>query len=1229
MRYIEIVLSTIRHQEDIKMKALMIGAIAVFASLLLLAEPSVALYDLGAESAPTDLDATRLIVKLKSDLSPRLMNTGSGIVKIGITEFDGLNLKYAVKEQSLLFSRRPASQLDTRLKNIFVLSVDDGSDILQMKRDYESLESVIYAEPDYRVELYDTPNDPLYPHQWALNNTGQGYYHVDRDVDSVVIVHGTPDADIDAEEVFQNPPVNTEPVVVGMVDTGVDMVHPDLATRMWTNPGEIPGNAIDDDHNGYVDDVNGWDFAGEGWNQPPDNDPTDTYGHGTHCSGIVTAISDNSTGVTGIADDCRIMPLKFYPMMLSSWAAEAIVYAADNGADVINMSWGLPYAVKVWEDALDYARAKGLVLVAAAGNDGMERVNFPAGYDNNIAVSASNSDDYITSFSTYGSNINVCAPGYSILSLRAAGTDLYNNGTHIIDNDYILASGTSMAAPHVVGVASYLRAVSPGITHDKAQNIIEQTADDYVDPFGLGWDYPGWDIYSGYGRINLQSALQAAPLVRAKITSPTHFQLIDGIVDITGIADGAEFTSYILEYGVGHTPDAWTEITTSATPVTDGVLGSWNTTEITGIYTVRLRVGEFNEDYVTIYVANETVVEISAPSAGDTIISFAQVIGTAICPDFEKLILDYGAGASPSSWEQICELSTAVSNSEIAIWATDDMPDGDYTLRLSVYSSEGLEGSVSTQLYVQSLFMGENGWRIALTGTVTIVANYGDFDDDGVQEIVVGTSSGVKFYNPDGTPKTVGVPSTPSYDFTVPIPVGNLDGDGIDDFVAVSASPAKLYGFPSSAPTFEVGLPVAPLTERYDYTEEYSYPFLFLQDIDGDGMDEIHYSRGSYNTVDYYIFNADGTQWEYAFPIANTWNSYLPADLDGDGVCEIYCTQPSLVFELDHTGDTVNTYSIEGIESWNPRSPMSAVDIDADGKLELIVGGHFGNNPETYSSYLIYAFNEDLTVVPGWPHDTGINGYFILRPPVFGDLNGDGLLEYVSSFWDIYTSFVHAWNLDGSPFIGDSTQNGFFAQAPDMSTLHMTILADLNGDAQSEIVIAQTPAPLSTYDRQSVAAWQSNGLPLPGWPITVDQNLDGYPARANAPLVGDLDKDGHIDFFMTTIYGDLVFTNFPEYEYTPENSPCPYWRYNRGMDNTYMPASIGLCGDADGSGGVDIDDVVYLIAYIFSEGLPPVTAIGGDPDCSGAPDIDDVVYLIAFIFSQGPEPCADCPPDGK
>ncbi|MCK4655477.1 MAG: hypothetical protein KAT85_00545, partial [candidate division Zixibacteria bacterium] len=192
------------------MKAFKIGTIAVCATLLLLAELSFALYDECNSDISANLEVTRLIVKLKSDLSPKLTGTSGGIVRIGIKEFDGLNLRYAVKEQTRMFARRPASESDTRLKNIFVLSVGDGSNILQMKRDYESLESVIYAEPDYRVELYDTPDDPLYPHQWALNNTGQGYYHVHRlpgcGNDEQVLEYGTPDADIDADEVFQNPP---------------------------------------------------------------------------------------------------------------------------------------------------------------------------------------------------------------------------------------------------------------------------------------------------------------------------------------------------------------------------------------------------------------------------------------------------------------------------------------------------------------------------------------------------------------------------------------------------------------------------------------------------------------------------------------------------------------------------------------------------------------------------------------------------------------------------------------------------------------------------------------------------------------------------------------------------------------------------------------------------------------------------------------------------------------
>jgi hypothetical protein len=777
-----------------------------------------------------------------------------------------------------------------------------------------------------------------------------------------------------------------------------------------------------------------------------------------------------------------------------------------------------------------------------------------------------------------------------------------------------------MSGPIVAGIAAYLRAVSPGITHTKAQEIIQQTADDYLDPYGTGESLPGWDKYSGHGRVNLHSALAEAPQIRARISSPAPNSLIDGIISIHGIADGAEFSAYVIEYGMGSVPASWTEIAYSTDAVTDGMLASWDTFGLNGTYTIRLRIGQNHESSVTVYVMNETAVEILSPTDGETVINYVPVVGVATCPDFARLELEFGPGPSPTSWDTIAVVTVPVSGSEIANWRTGVLSDGLYTLRLSVYSGTGLEGFTSVQVNVESPFSGDHGWRAFIGANASIVPNYGDFDDDGVNEIVVGTSSGIKFFNLDGSQKTTGVPDTPNDDFTVPIAVGNLDGDGIDDIVAVSHSPALLYGFPSSSSAFTTALSQPPKINAYQTTGDHGFPYLFLKDVNGDGLDEIHYSCGGSSDVGYFVFSSDGSPWSCSHPLVTTRGQYIPADLDGDSICEFYAYTTQLL-ELDSCGQVVNNYEIEGIADFIPNG-MSAVDIDNDERAELILFGRYFSLDGSIERYYIYAFDEGLIPVNGWPHDAGIDAFYAPRLPVFGDLNGDGSMEYVTTFWDYWGSFVHVWNLDGSPFVGDSTLNGFFAAPPGEVTLQMPLLADITGDGNPEIVAAETPAIFSMVHIQGASAWESNGQLLPGWPIVIDPDLAGWIDHAHCPVFGDLDNDGSLDLFMTTINDELVFTEFDGIPHSVSGSPSPQWRYNRAMNNTYLPKLLPYyCGDADGSGDVDIDDVVYLINYIFSGDPPPDPYESGDADCSGAVDIDDVVWLINYIFSGGNAPC--------
>ncbi len=316
-------------------------------------------------------------------------------------------------------------------------------------RSYETSPNVEYAEPDFilRPTQTSSANDSYYPRLYGLNNTGQN--------------GGTADADVDAPEAWNNT-TGDSGTVVAVIDEGVDIDHPDLRNNIWSNPNETPGNGVDDDRNGYVDDVHGWDFANNDASVY-DPDPVSGAGdeHGTHVAGTIAAEGNNGVGVTGVSWRARIMPLKFLGPNggYTSDAVEALNYAVAKGAKISNNSWGGGGFSQSLLDAIKRADASGHLFVAAAGNGGADGVgddndttpNYPSNYDspNIISVAATNNQDALASFSNYGaSTVDLAAPGVSILSTLPRNT-------------YGSYSGTSMATPHVTGVAALLKSKDP------------------------------------------------------------------------------------------------------------------------------------------------------------------------------------------------------------------------------------------------------------------------------------------------------------------------------------------------------------------------------------------------------------------------------------------------------------------------------------------------------------------------------------------------------------------------------------------------------------------------------------------------------------------------------------------------------------------------------------------------------------------------------------------------
>lgn len=392
------------------------------------------------------------------------------------------------------------------LDSVYKLVVDPATDMLAMAKEAAAAAQVVYAEPNYVFEFDGLPDDAAFDQQWHLHNTGQ---------------YNLLDADIDAPEAW-NVVTGTNSVVIAVIDTGVDREHPDLANTIWSNPGEVGGNGLDDDGNGYVDDTWGWNWVSNG------SDPRDDNGHGTHVAGTAAAEGNNSVGVAGVCWGCKVMALKAFAANgqgNTSDIVQAINYAAQKGASIINMSFGSYAESQLLRDTL--AAASGTaVLVAAAGNNGKNpnqatQPFYPAAYAVVLGVGATDvgcvqrdpitqnclqAAEFRADFSNYGVNARVGAPGVSIYSTFSGG-------------GYASLAGTSMAAPIVSGIAGLLLSQHPTWPVGMVYGQIIKT----TDPIST----------SEFGRVNAYNAVTVVPTPDVQLVSNS---IVYG--DATGDADG-------------------------------------------------------------------------------------------------------------------------------------------------------------------------------------------------------------------------------------------------------------------------------------------------------------------------------------------------------------------------------------------------------------------------------------------------------------------------------------------------------------------------------------------------------------------------------------------------------------------------------------------------------------------------------------------------------------------
>lgn len=452
-----------------------------------------------------------ILVKFRSETSPRTIERFQARMKTSVkrrSEFTGIRL----------------------------LSLPSDLSVEEAVRAYRRQPEVLYAEPNYVRRASATfPDDARFDEQWSLYNTGQI-------INTNPPFSGTPGVDIratDAWEIIQregrDPGVLPDgtPLIVAVIDSGVDYTHPDLFPNIWANTGDFwtnaqfpsTGNGLDDDGNGYKDDYHGWDFVGvqdnsacpatcDCWPDDPvgDNDPMDDFGHGTHVAGIAAAAGNNHLGIAGVLWKARIMPLKILDKVGCGSIAdevEAIEYAIKHGARVINASFGAPGLSSSEEDAIRAANNAGIVFVAAAGNESSDNDKlpiYPASSDlpNVISVAASDANDRLSPISNFGKNrVAIAAPGDCVFSttpqrlftLRGENSCTSRPITFVFG--YI--TGTSMAAPHVSGTAGLLLSQDPTLSPEEIRAVILLTADPIKALKGR---------VTSSGRLNAYAALQ-------------------------------------------------------------------------------------------------------------------------------------------------------------------------------------------------------------------------------------------------------------------------------------------------------------------------------------------------------------------------------------------------------------------------------------------------------------------------------------------------------------------------------------------------------------------------------------------------------------------------------------------------------------------------------------------------------------------------------------------------
>lgn len=508
-------------------------------------------FELPAKITPSDYQAGKVWVKVKDKYKETFQQGGSAMRSS--QNFKSIRPLSAGKYKTTA-ARAQAFKPVIDISQYYEISFDPSIPVEEFITTLYNTDYVELAEPVYRSRMAATPNDPSINLQYHLSKI--------RAIEAWNITQGDED------------------IVIAIVDSGVDIDHPDLVNQLYINTAD-PVNGIDDDHNGYIDDYRGWDFSGADTLNAfdpdfvGDNDPAiykngPGFGHGTQVGATASASTNNGIGIAGVGYKSKLMFIKHYadnqPSGDRSYSSNlylGVLYAAENGAKVINCSWGSSFRSQVYQDIITHVTLDlGCLVVAAAGNDNASTLVYPASYEYALSVASTDQNDKRAGFSSYGSAVDLSAPGVSIFTAQ-------------YDNGYTTNSGTSLSAPIVSGAAALVWAMHPEYTPLQVGEQLRVTADE-----SMYEQNPDFIHKLGKGRLDIYNALtKHSPSIRAlnyKLTNANGTEAIPGDAAFLyfDFINYLESTSAGLEISISTTSSG---ITITKDKIMPGAIGSGST----------------------------------------------------------------------------------------------------------------------------------------------------------------------------------------------------------------------------------------------------------------------------------------------------------------------------------------------------------------------------------------------------------------------------------------------------------------------------------------------------------------------------------------------------------------------------------------------------------------------------------------------------------------------------